>query len=113
MYHKILYFFVFYGAIIYHSLEAKESFVEKPNTIVDDEIIQTPDVWHTETKRLEKTPQKGHILFFHNAGTRSHLIAMSALAEGLVEKGHLVTSVFYAKSNIINENYKEILVKDR
>ena len=38
---------------------------------------------------------------------------MTALVEGLVEQGHLVTSVFYAKSNIKNKNYKEILVEDR
>ena len=112
---KILYFCVFYGAIIYHSQAAKESLKGEQNKIVDDEVklVQHPDVLHTEKNNLEKPPQKGHILFFHNAGTRSHLIAMTALVEGLVEQGHLVTSVFYAKSNIKNKNYKEILVEDR
>ena len=115
MYCKILYFCLFYGAIIYHSLADKESLTVEQNKIVNDEVklVQPPDVLHTEKTSLEKPPKKGHILFFHNAGTRSHLIAMSALLEGLVEQGHLVTSVFYAKSNIKNKNYKEILIEDR
>ena len=53
--------------------------------------------------------EKGHILFFHNAGTGSHLITMKALAEGLVEHGHQVTSVWYAESKIKHNNFREIL----
>ena len=59
------------------------------------------------------SPTKGHILFFHNAGSRSHLIAMSALAQGLLDHGYMVTTVFFAKSNIEHENYNEILIEDR
>ena len=115
MYHKILYFCLFYGSIICYSQATKEGLAGKPNNVVDDEIklVQPPNVLHTDKTSIEKPPKKGHVLFFHNAGTRSHLIAMAALAEGLVEQGHQVTSVFYAKSNIKNENYKEILVEDR
>ena len=57
--------------------------------------------------------QKGHILFFHPAGTRSHLIAMNGFAEGLVENGYRVTSAIYAESKIIHDNYKEILIEDK
>ena len=59
------------------------------------------------------SPIKGHILFFHNAGSRSHLIAMSALAQGLLDHGYIVTTVFFANSNIEHENYNEILIEDR
>ena len=59
------------------------------------------------------SPIKGHILFFHNAGSRSHLIALSALAQGLLDHGYMVTTVFFAKSNIEHENYNEILIEDR
>ena len=38
---------------------------------------------------------------------------MSALAQALLDHGYTITSVFYAKSNIIlNENYNEILIED-
>ena len=66
-----------------------------------------------EKEVVDNLPEKGHILFFHTMGSRSHLIAMSALAEGLVQHGHKVTTVFYAKSNIVHENYKEILIEDK
>ncbi len=58
-------------------------------------------------------PSKGHILFFHNQGTRSHIFVMSALAQALLDHGYIVTTVFYAKSNIIHENYNEILIEDK
>ena len=59
-------------------------------------------------------PKKGNILFFHNAGTTSHLIVMSALAKGLAQDGHKVTTVMYksmVKGNITN--YNELIIKDR
>ena len=59
----------------------------------------------------EKT--KGHILFFHNAGTRSHLIALNGLVESLVEHGYEVTTVFYAKSKFEHKNYNQIVIEDR
>ena len=115
MYRKILYLCLVYGAIIHNSLAAKESLAGETKQTVHDELTldQPPELLHTEKQIPDKPSQKGHILFFHNAGTRSHLIAMSALAEGLVEQGHQVTSVIYAKSNIVNDNYKEILIEDR
>ena len=58
-------------------------------------------------------PPKGHILFFHNQGTRSQLIVMSALAQALLDHGYEVTTVFYAKSNIVHKNYNENLIEDR
>ena len=56
---------------------------------------------------------KGHILFFHNAGTRSHLIALNGLVESLVEHGYEVTTVFYAKSKFEHKNYNQIVIEDR
>ena len=67
----------------------------------------------TEETLSLSTNEKGHILFFHNAGTGSHLITMKALAEGLVEHGHQVTAVWYAESKIKHKNYREILVEDK
>ena len=63
--------------------------------------------------KLEQASSKGHILFFHNAGTMSHLNVLKALAQGLLESGHKVTTAFYAKTKIVHENYSEILIKDR
>ena len=70
---------------------------------------------HSNAKHVEEKieDKMGHVLFFHNAGTRSHLIAMNALARGLSEHGYQVTSVHYAKSNIVNANFNEILIEDR
>ena len=38
---------------------------------------------------------------------------MSAVAQALLEHGYEVTTVFYAKSNIVHEKYNEILIEDR
>ena len=86
---------------------------EKPPAKSDPIPTEPPKVLHTEKEVFENLPKKGHILFFHNMGTRSHLIALSALAEGLVQHGHKVTAVWYAKSKIVHENYKEILIEDK
>ena len=48
-----------------------------------------------------------------NQGTRSHLFAMSAVAQALLDHGYTVTTVSYDKSNIVHENYNEILIEDR
>lgn len=91
------------------------SSIEKSNEAIKDAVTSNgrTDLPHMEHERHNKPSRKGHILFFHNAGTRSHLIAMTALAEGLVDHGHKVTSLFYAKSNIMHENYTEILIEDK
>ena len=62
--------------------------------------------------KIAVTPLKGNILMFHNGGTRSHLIVMSALAKALLENGYKVTTIFFAKTNIVHENYDEILIED-
>ena len=56
---------------------------------------------------------KGHILFFHTVGTRSHIHVAKALIEGLLNTGHSVTAGFYHSTNIIHENYTELLIADR
>ena len=63
---------------------------------------------------IEKTSlKKGHVLFFHQLGTKSHIFLQKTLVEGLLKRGHQVTTVFYVKTNIIHENYTEVLIKDR
>ena len=57
---------------------------------------------------------KGNILFFHHIGTKSHLIALSSLAEGLARHGYNVTSVFWTKMSTTNmTNYKQYVITDR
>ena len=86
---------------------------EKNNTVDRKDPMATKELDLSDTKESRQYVKKGHILFFHNAGTRSHLIALNALAEGLVEHGHRVTSVQYMKSNINHENYTEVLIQDK
>ena len=56
---------------------------------------------------------KGHILFFHHAGTTSHINVLKSLAGGLLEKGHKVTTAFYGKTQITHDNYTEIVLPNR
>ena len=93
---------VFFIAILHFSFAIQEENGEGKNigsVDIDNHVSQE----HT----------KGHILIFHNAGTRSHLMALNALAEGLVEYGNRVTSIVYAESKIQNDNYREILIEDK
>lgn len=63
---------------------------------------------------VQKSPtRKGHILFFLQLGTKSHIFFMKSLVEGLLQNGHEVTTIFYVKTNIVHENYTEVLIKDR
>jgi len=52
------------------------------------------------------------ILFYHDAGTKSHLYTYFPLVEELLSRGHLVTGAYYASANIKHENYTEILLPD-
>ena len=79
----------------------------------DSKIEKNVDNPTKISEKSTKPPVKGHILMFHNQGTRSHLIVMSALAKALLENGYKVTTVFYAKMNIVHENYNEILIQDQ
>lgn len=92
---------------------AKEPSSKEGKVVVPKEPIFTKAHDSSLTKTNSQYSKKGHILFFHNAGTRSHLIALNALAEGLVDHGHRVTSVQYMKSNIQHENYTEVLIQDK
>ena len=51
-----------------------------------------------------------NVLFVHDVGTKSHLIQLFPVVEGLLEKGHHVTGVFFSSSKIVHPNYTEILV---
>ena len=62
---------------------------------------------------FEQSQNKGHVLFFHHAGTTSHINVLKSLATGLLNNGHKVTTAFYGKTNIAHENYTEIFIKDR
>ena len=54
---------------------------------------------------IEKTSlKKGHVLFFHQLGTKSHIFLQKTLVEGLLKRGHHVTTVFYVKTSIVHEN---------
>ena len=115
MFFKILYLSVTFCAILHFAVADKESLVKDAKQTIGDKISQgkSPEPLDIEKFSSEKLSNKGHILFFHNAGTRSHLIAMSALMEGLLDHGHKVTAVVYAKSKIVDRNYKEILIEDK
>ena len=89
--------------------DEKENF-EKPALKSNEKLTKT-DTKEVDENALQ-TKIKGHILFFHNQGTRSHLIVLSAVAKSLLENGYKVTTVFYGKSNILHENYNEILIED-
>ena len=93
------------------SLSVKESCKLEDNVENPSKPIEKSA--HVENSaKIDVTPLKGDILMFHNGGTRSHLIVMSALAKALLENGYKVTTVFYAKTNIVHENYDEILIED-
>ena len=98
-----------------HNGQEKEKLSESSKVPVKSAPIskENDNVVLTKKEAVAKLPPKGHILFFHNMGTRSHLIAMGGLAEGLVQYGHKVTAVFYAKSKLDHENYTEILIEDK
>ena len=55
---------------------------------------------------------KGNILIFHHFGTGSHVIALSALAEGLSEHGYNVTTVLWKKAGNNATNYHQLVVTD-
>ena len=86
--------------------------VENSHSTVIEENITT-EVMDTIDKSSLNKRKKGHILFFHQLGTKSHIFLQKSLVEGLLERGHQVTTVFYVKTSIVHENYTEILIKDR
>ena len=50
------------------------------------------------------------VLIHHSFGTKSHLIQMSPIVEGLLDSGHSVTAVIYDTLKIKHENYTEVTV---
>ena len=71
------------------------------------------DTMETIDKSILNESKKGHILFFHQLGTKSHIFVQKSLVEGLLMRGHQVTTVLYVKTDIVHKNYTEILIKDR
>ena len=57
-----------------------------------------------------RTSLSYHVLFYHNWGTKSHLIQFAPVMEELLGRGHEVTAVIYNSIKVKNENYTEILV---
>ena len=51
-----------------------------------------------------------HVMFYHDIGTKSHVIQFSPMVEELLRQGHEVTSVFCFSLKIKHENYTEIIV---
>ena len=56
---------------------------------------------------------KKHIVMFHPWGTRSHMNQFGPLITGLLEDGNSITSVFTISTNIVHDDYTEIIVEDR
>lgn len=109
----MLFRLIFALVILQNSLANNENETQKPKVVSDPKIQQPSKTSSKEEPASTDNDQKGHILIFHPAGTRSHLIALNGFAEGLVENGYRVTSAIYAESKIIHDNYKEILIKDK
>ena len=57
-----------------------------------------------------KTSLSYHVLFYHNWGTKSHLIQFAPVVEELLGRGHRVTTVVFDSFKVKNENYTEILM---
>ena len=53
-----------------------------------------------------------HVLFFHNFGSKSHIIQFSPIVKELLEQGHEVTAVFFHSLKVKHENYTEIVAPD-
>ena len=109
----MLFRLIFALVILQNSLANNENVAQKQTVVIDPKIHQPSKASSKEEIATIDNDPKGHILFFHPAGTRSHLIAMNGFAEGLVENGYRVTSAIYAESKIIHDNYKEILIEDK
>ena len=45
-----------------------------------------------------------HVLFYHNWGTKSHLIQFAPVVEELLGRGHEVTAVIFNSIKMKNEN---------
>ena len=93
---------------------ADEKLAAKPAPEAIPDPVKTAPQAVPESDKPAPSAKKGHILFFHNAGTRSHLIVMNALAEGLAEDGHKVTTVFYGKMSKKNlPNLNQLVIEDK
>ena len=106
--------------VYFLSIQASFATNIEPENLRKEEIMKEDIVEKETTEALKneldgnvKERTKGHILFFHNAGTKSHLIALNGLVESLVEHGYEVTTVFYAKSKFEHKNYNQIVIEDR
>ena len=55
---------------------------------------------------------KKHILMFHPWGTRSHMNQFTPLILGLLNAGNSITAVFTRETNILHDDYTEIIVED-
>ena len=60
------------------STESLPSLVKEATNI--EENVENPTKFN---EKSTESPLKGHLLFFHNQGTRSHLIVMSALGKSI------------------------------
>ena len=102
----------------------KDDATEFPGASIASNPNHANSIEDSQPKNLQTPPsigeilpkfssKKGHILLFHHSGTKSHVFFLKALAEGLLEYGHKVTTIFYVKTDIKHQNYTEILIKDR
>jgi len=56
------------------------------------------------------TTAGSHLVFFHNFGTKSHLIQMTPLIQELLDRNHTVTALIYQPIHVNHPNYKEVLL---
>lgn len=79
--------------------------------VVDQDDINQIDSSDSAVSNGNKANKK-HILMFHPWGTPSHMSQFKPLLKGLLDDGNIVTGLFMKGSNIIHDDYTEIVVKD-
>ena len=65
-----------------------------------------------ESETKDSIRIKKHILMFHPWGTRSHMNQFKPLIIGLLKAGNSITAVFTRETNIVHDDYTEIIVED-
>ena len=106
--------FIFHlSVIIFLTFETYNAHEKVDERLIIQERTQEGIIKESRSEFMNKhSPKKGHVLFFHSLGTKSHINVARALVAGLLESGHSVTTGFYTQTHIKHANYTEILIKD-
>ena len=78
--------------------------------VADRNMLQVRQVIFLVSTVCVQTSMSYHVLFYHNWGTKSHIIQFAPVLEELLGRGHEVTAVIFNSIKLKNENYTEILV---